>query len=130
LLIFGVLLFGPYKAEAQFGDGVVEAVLFFSAEVASGLLLQHGEEVDVVAAEVEIGLAVFAVGQEAHVEFSLEAEGVDQEIEIGWREFGAEFVVVVGVVTQVVVCFVHAVHFTNRVLALSLASGGAGLNRL
>jgi MazG family protein len=102
-----VLLFGLYKAEAQFGDGIIETTLLFSAEVAFGFFLQHGKEVDVVAAEVEIRLALFGEGQQAHVEFGLEAEGVDQEIEIGCGEFGGEFVVVLGVRAQVGVYFVH-----------------------
>jgi len=72
-----------------------------------------------VAAEVEIGLALFAEGEEAHVEFGLEAQGVDQEIEIGWGEFGAEFVVVGGVGALFFVYFTHEIQFTNRLSAIS-----------
>ena len=106
-LMFRVLFAGLNEAESQLGDGVVEAALLFARQVAFGLFLQHGEKVDVVAAEVEIGPAFFGEGKESHVEFGLEAQGVDQKIEIGWRQFGAEFVIDVGVLARIVVYFTH-----------------------
>lgn len=91
--MFLCLLQGFDEAEAEFGDGVIEAALFVGSEVAFRFLLEHGEEIDVVAAEVEIGLPAFAEGEEAHVELGLEAKRVDEEVEIRRRELGASAVV-------------------------------------
>jgi hypothetical protein len=74
-------LVGLEVTEAEFGDGVVEEALLLDAEIAAGLVLEQGEQIDCVAGHAEIRLFfLFALLMQPERHFGLHAEAQHEEL--------------------------------------------------
>jgi hypothetical protein len=70
-----------HKAEPEFRNGAIERVLLVGRQVAFGLFLQHGQQIDIVARQIEIRSLLLLAGpliakssgkrQQAKIQFSL-----------------------------------------------------------
>src|ERR1051326_174282 len=61
-----------HETESQLGDGVFNQALLLDAEIAPGLLLNHGEHVDGVARHSEVGFgAVLLLAEVQHSQLNL-----------------------------------------------------------
>ena len=101
-----------HKPEAQFRHRIIQAALLFGGKVTLRLFLEHGQQIDIVTAQLKIRLALFPERQQPKVQFSLQPQRVNKEIEIGRWQLRARVFHVVGVRQQLLVCFTHAIQFT------------------
>ena len=90
-----------HETKAEFSHGIIQRALFFRNQVALRFFLQHGQQVDVVPGQIEVGLLfLFArrffpkaacERQKTQIQFSLQAQRVDEKVEVGRRKFRAIF---------------------------------------
>src|SRR5271163_2954284 len=83
-----MLLCGLYKAEAQLGERVFDEPLFLEGGVAAGFVLDHGQQVDGVArdAEVGLGLILFSGEQQTEMHLCLSPKRKHQKLERSGRK--------------------------------------------
>lgn len=78
------------ETEAELGETVFNKALFFECEIASSLLLQHGEQINGMAGDGQVGfgflLVVFEI-DEAELHLGLHHDGFDEERETGGRDW-------------------------------------------
>ena len=74
-----------HETEAQQGQRVFKQPLFFEAEIAAGLFLEHGHQIDGVARQIEIGrrLVFRTETHQSQLHFSLQAQGFGKEFKGG-----------------------------------------------
>ena len=82
------------EAEAQLGEGVFQHALLFESEIAARLFLQHAEQVDAMARQIEIRLGLLFRRAEVHqaeLHLRLCAQGQGEELEGSRRQLDAGF---------------------------------------
>ena len=89
---FGLLRL--HEAEAQFGDGIIQSALLFGRSDCLWSSPAAWPADRYCAGQVEIRLLFLAEGQQSQIQFGLEAERIDQKIEIGGGKFGTGIVAV------------------------------------